>query len=187
MLRHNRIALALLLALVFGWAGGAQATSFNLGQITGPSAFGTGNNKAAGPFTDKIHFTIAAGVSLVFKADVVSNFWRHGAIDDLDGTLSDASGVILDADALTVYPITSPYPTRLVTFAETVLGPGHYYISLFGNSWLDVNSINDYTASIQFAQTPLPGALLFMLTALGGFGLFGWRRSGKTAGTRAAS
>ncbi len=181
MLRHHRFALALLLALVFGCAGGAQATSFNLGQVTGPGSFTTGNDKAAGPFTDTSHVTIAAGVSLIFKADIVNRVWRHGAIDDLDGTLSDASGVISDGDATTVYPSSYPYPSRLVTFTGTVLGPGHYYISLFGNSWLDVNSVNSYTANIQFAQTPLPGALLFMLTALAGFGLLGRRRSGRSA------
>ena len=181
MSRQILIRFTLLLALLFGFAGGAGATSFNLGNISGPGDFTISNNKAYGPFTDKIHFTIDPGVSLIVNIGVVNDFWRHGGIDDLDGTLSDDSGVILDGDGQTVFPITSPYPSRLVTFAQTVLGPGHYYISLFGNSWLDVNSINQYSAHIQFAATPLPASLLLMLTALGGVGVLGWRRNRNAA------
>ena len=179
MLRHSKLAFALLLALVF-CAGGAQATSFNLGNISGPGTFTTGNSKAFGPFTDKIHFTIDPGVTLILKASAINPSWRHGGITDFDGTLSDSSGIILNGVASTDFS-TPPYPDYLVSFANIVLGPGHYYISLFGNSWLDVNSVNSYTAKLQFAQTPLPGALLFMLTALGAFGVIGRRKTAKTA------
>ena len=181
MTRHSKIGLAFLVALIVGFAGAAQATSFSLGNISGPGTFSFGNTKDPGPFTDKVHFVINPGVSLIFSAEATNGFWRHGSIFDMDGTLSDASGIILNGDAVTNYPISSPYPERVVSFANTVLGPGHYYISIFGTAFSDVGGINSYTGNIQFAQTPLPASLLMMLTALGGFGLLGWRRIGKSA------
>jgi hypothetical protein len=180
MSRHSKILLAVLFALVFGLAGSAQATSFSLGNISGPGVFSTGNSKDYGPFTDKVHFTIDPGVTLIFKATAIAYGWRHGGIPDFDGTLSDASGIIQNGDASAVY-FPNPYPNYMVTFPDIVLGPGHYFVSLFGNSWLDVNSHNDYTIKVTFASTPLPASLLLMLTALGGFGLLGWRRFGKSA------
>jgi hypothetical protein len=185
MLRHSRIGFALLGAfaigaLVLGFAGGAKATSFNLGNISGPGSFSFGNSKDLGPFTDKVHFTIDPGVSLIFSADAVNHTWRHGGIYNMDGTLSDASGVILNGDGALVNP-PFPYPDAIVSFQNIVLGPGHYFLSIFGNSESDVGVWNDYTGNIQFAATPLPAALLMMLTALGSFGFLGWRRKGKAA------
>lgn len=182
MLRHIKIASAFLLALVFGFAGAAQATSFSLGHITGPGDFSFGNSKDLGPFTDKVHFTIDPGVTLIFSATAVNHTWRHGGIFDMDGTLSDASGVIQDADANLVNP-PFPYPDRLVTFQDIVLGPGHYFLSIFGTSESDVGVWNDYSGTIQFSATPLPASLLLMLTALGAIGGLGWRRIGKAADT----
>jgi len=95
MTRHSKLAFAFLLALLFGFAGGAQATSFGLGHIS---------------------------------------------------------------------------------------GPGHYFLSLFGtatNAFPGPSS--HYSGTIQFAQTPLPASLLFMLTALAGFGLLNRRRIGTSA------
>ena len=182
MLRHSRFGLVLLgalaMALVLGFAGGAKATSFNLGNISGPGSFSFGNNKDLGPFTDKIHFTINAGVTLTFSATAVNHTWRHGGIYNMDGTLSDASGVILNGDAALVNP-PFPYPDAVVSFQNIVLGPGHYFLSIFGTSESGVGVWNPYSGTIQF--TPLPASLLMMLTALGAFGFLGWRRNGKAA------
>jgi hypothetical protein len=180
MTRFHKIGLVLLAALVIGFSGGAQATSFSLGNISGPGTFSFGNNKDLGPFTDKVHFIIDPGVSLILSADATNHTWRHGGIYDMDGTLSDASGVILNADADLVNP-PYPYPDRVVILQSILLGPGHYYLSIFGTSESEVGVWNDYSGTIQFAATPLPASLLFMLTALGAFGLLGWRRIGKSA------
>jgi hypothetical protein len=180
MTRHLRIGLVLIATFIIGFAGGAQATSFNLGNISGAGSFSFGNSKDLGPFTDKIHFTIDPGVSLIFSADAVNHTWRHGGIYNMDGTLSDASGVILNGDAALVNP-PYPYPDAVVSFQNIVLGPGHYFLSIFGDSESDVGVWNDYGGTIQFTATPIPAALLMMLTALGGLGLFGWRRNGKAA------
>jgi hypothetical protein len=179
-MRHSKTGLALLLALVFGLAGSAQATSFTLGNISGRGSYTIYDSKDPGQFTDKIHFTIDPGVSLIFKASVINYTWRHGGIYDMDGTLSDASGVIRNADAETIYS-SAPYPNRLVTFPATTLGPGHYFMSIFGNSFSDVLASNTYLAHIQFAATPLPASLLLMLTALGTIGGLGWHRLRKSA------
>src|SRR3954470_20518584 len=125
MTRFHKIGLVLLAALVVGFSGGAQATSFSLGNISGPGTFSFGNDKDLGPFTDKVHFVIDPGVTLTFSADATNHTWRHGGIYDMDGTLSDDSGVILNADADLVNP-PDPYPDRVVTFQSLVLGPGHY-------------------------------------------------------------
>ena len=98
----------------------------------------------------------------------------------MDGTLNDASGILLNGDAATVNP-PFPYPNRTVTLQSIVLGPGSYYLSIFGTSESDVGVWNDYAGTIQFTATPLPTSLLMMLTALGGFGLLGWRRNNKAA------
>lgn len=178
-MRHGTIGLALLLAAVFGFAGAAQATSFNLGNISGPGQFAFGNNKFVRPFTDKVHFTINPGVTLTFSAFVSTGFARRSHILDMDGTLSDDSGVILDGDAFTVMP--EGFPDRHVKFQNTVLGPGHYYLSIFGTA----TSTNPgpmsraYAGTITF--TPLPASLLFMLTALCGLGIFGRHRAKQTA------
>lgn len=174
MPRH-KISLVLLLSLVFGFAGAAQATSFSLGNISGPGSYSFGNNKDLGPFTDNVHFIIDPGVSLIFSAVATNHTWRHGGIYDMDGTLSDASGVILDGDSALVNP-PYPYPDSVVTLQSFVLGPGHYYLSIFGTSESDVGVWNDYFGTIQFAQTPLPASLLLMLTALGGFAVLALRR-----------
>ena len=181
MTRHHKFGLALLLALIFGFAGGAQATSFSLGSISGPGTYSFGNTKDPGPFTDRIHFTIDPGVTLTVSVDASNPFWRHGGIDDMDGTLNDASGVILDGDALTTFPISSPYPIREIHFVDIVLGPGSYFVEIFGNAFSDVGGVNTYSGTISFTQTPLPASLLMMLTALGGFGLLGWRRHKRAA------
>jgi hypothetical protein len=181
MTRHTKFGLAILVAFIFGFAGAAQATSFSLGNISGPGTHAFGNNKDPGPFTDRVHFVIDPGVTLTVKVDAKNEFWRHGGIDDMDGTLSGSSGVILNGDAITTFPLSSPYPIRLVTFADIVLGPGHYFVSIFGTANSDVGGINTYSGTIQFGATPLPASLLMMLTALGGFGLLGWRRIGKSA------
>jgi len=178
-MRHIKIGLSLLVALLVGFAGMAQATSFSLGNVSGPSVFNVENIKDTGPFLDKIHFIIDPGVTLVFSALVGNYATRHDGIYDLEGTLSDASGVILNGDAVVINPL--PYPDREITFPATLLGPGHYYLSLFGHAYTDVARGSPYYATIQFAATPLPASLLMMLTALGGFGLLGWRRSGRAA------
>ena len=180
MTRFHKIALVLLAALVIGFSGGAQATSFSLGHITGPGTFSFGNDKDPGPFEDRVHFIIDPGVSFIVKVDAKNAFWRHGGIDDMDGTLNDASGVILNGDALTTFPLSSPYPIRVITFADIVLGPGHYFISIFGTPFSDVGGRNTYSGTVAFAATPLPASLLLMLTALGAFGALGWRRIGQS-------
>jgi len=35
-----------------------------------------------------------------------------------------------------------------------------------------------YLATLSLAATPIPGALLMFMTALGGLGFFGWKRKG---------
>lgn len=182
MTRFHKIGLVLLAALVIGFSASAQATSFSLGNISGPGTFSFGNDKDLGPFTDKVHFIIDPGVSLIFSADATNHTWRHGGIYNMDGTLSDASGVILDADADLVNP-PFPYPDRVVTLQSILLGPGHYFLSIFGTSESEVGVWNAYSGTIQFAATPLPASLLLMLTALGGLGVLGWRRSEKAATT----
>lgn len=113
MTRLPKIGLALLTALVVGFSSGAQATSFNLGNISGPGVFSVGNSKAPGPFTDLIFFTIDPGVTLNFGAFVFNAFGRHGAIGDMDGTLSDASGVILmQMPSKTMIPVFRPRTAR---------------------------------------------------------------------------
>lgn len=183
MTRNSKIAFAFLLALLLGFSGGAQATSFNLGNVSGPTQFSIGNQKLPGPFLDKFHFTIDPGVSLNFSAFANTGPSRHDAILDMEGTLSDASGVILNADAVTVITI---YPDRQLTFPSTLLGPGHYFLSIFGTETSDVSIGGPYTGTLTFAATPLPGALLLMLTALGGFGLLGWRRKAASLKARCA-
>ena len=180
MSRHFKITFAFLLALLFGLAGGAHATSFSLGNISGPGTFSFGNSKDLGPFTDNVHFIIDPGVSLIFSATATNHTWRHGGIYDMDGTLSDASGIILDGDSALVNP-PFPYPDSVVTLQSIVLGPGHYYLSIFGTSESDVGVWNDYSGTIQFAQTPLPASLLFMLTALGAFGFLRMRKAACSA------
>jgi hypothetical protein len=182
MTHHSKVGLALFLALIVGLAGSAKATSLSLGHISGPGVFSTGNNKDIGPFTDRIYFLIEPGISLIFSATVLHHTWRHGGIYDMDGTLNDASGVILNGDATTIF--TSPYPDRLVTFPEIVLGPGRYFVSIFGHSSMEVHSFNDYSIKATFAATPLPASLVFMLTALGAFGGLGLRRMQRSGAKR---
>ena len=184
MQRCRRLRFASLVAFILGFAalgftGAAQATSFTLGTISGPGTYTFGNNKDLGPFTDKVFFTIAPSVSLIFSAEAVQNTWRHGGIYDMDGTLLDASGIIEEADA--VLENFHPYPDRRVSWQSMVLGPGTYHLDIFGTSQSDVGVWNDYSGTVQFAATPLPGSWLLMLTALGGFGLLGRFRGGKPA------
>jgi hypothetical protein len=183
MTRHNRIGLVLILALAFGFAGTAQATSFSLGHITGPGAYAIQNNKSPGAFEDRIHFVIDPGIHLVFSAKVHNQSDRHDAIHDLDGALTYHSAIIEDADAREVgSPTGFPYPYYLVTFEKIVLGPGHYVITMFGHTTSDiVGKTSQWAGTVTFSQTPLPGALLLMLTALGAFGLIGRFRRGMSA------
>ena len=175
MTRHRKIGFALLVAFIVGSAGTAQATSFNLGNVSGPSVLSGTNKKDVGPFTDNYYFTIDPGVSLLFSARILSNSFRYGGIYDLDGTLS-GSGINLDGEASLISP--GLYPTSQVTFLATLLGPGTYKLSLFGTSTLYLPSYNDYYATITLAApTPLPPALFLMLTALGALGWFGRRQS----------
>ena len=181
MTRHSKIGLALLVAFVAGFAGGAGATSFSLGNISGPGTFSFGNNKDPGPFVDKVHFIIDPGVMLDFTAFATTGFSNRSWILDMDGTLSDASGVILDADAVTLFA-PEGFPKRDVNYPKTLLGPGHYFLSIFGTATHAFpGPSSPYSGSITFAATPLPASLLFMLTALGASGLLGWRRIGKSA------
>jgi hypothetical protein len=173
MTRLKKIWPALLATFIIGYSGGAQATSFNLGSISGPGVFSVGYTKDPGPFTDLYFFTIDPGVSLDFSAFVFNAFGRHSAIGDMDGTLSDASGVILDADAIDNGDPMFPAPHRELTFPQTLLGPGNYKMAIFGTVFSDVGISADYSGTVTFAATPLPGALLLMLTALGGVGLLG--------------
>jgi len=185
MLRSRTHGFAFFFAFILGWntlgfTGAAEATSFTLPTITGPGTYDFGNSKDLGPFTDHVYFTIAPGVSLIFSAEALHSTWRHGGIYDLDGTLTDASGIIEQADS--VLTNFHPYPDVLVTWRSKVLGPGNYHLDIFGNSQSDVGPVpNDYAGKIQFAATPLPGALLLMLTALGGMGLLGRFRSRTSA------
>jgi hypothetical protein len=178
MTRHSKILFALLAAFVVGFSGGAHATSFNLGSVSGPTVLPVGYGKLPGPFTDHYFFSIDPGASLVFSALVTGDTWRHGYFSDFDGTLSDASGVILDGDSL-YYHTQNPYPYFQVAFPNTLLGPGQYHLSIFGTAGSDVDSFTSYSGQITLAATPLPPSMLLMLTALGGVGLFSWIRSGK--------
>jgi hypothetical protein len=176
--RRCRFALALVTAFIFGGlSGSAAATSFSLGHIIGPGTFFVGNNKAPGPFEDRVHFIIDPGIHLVFNADIRSDFWRHGVIDPLNGNLTYHSAVLENADSVTIDdPAHSPYPYTLVTFGMIVLGPGHYVISMFGTAISDVGASNSWGGTVTFSQTPLPASLFFMLTALSTFGGLGLRR-----------
>jgi hypothetical protein len=175
MPRGRTLGFAFFVAFVLGLAaltGAAQATSFSLGHITGPRTFSVGNNKAPGPFEDRVHFIIDPGVHLVFRADIRSDFWRHGGIDPLNGKLTYHSAVLENADSVTLDdPSHSPYPYTLITFGKIVLGPGHYVMSMFGTAFSDVGAYNSWGGTVTFSQTPLPPALVLMLTALGAFGL----------------
>src|SRR4051812_3194813 len=137
MTRGSKIGFALLVAFLAGFSGTAQATSFNLGNVSGPSVLSVGNGKDVGPFTDNYYFTINPGLSLVFSALVTDETWRHGGIYDMDGTLSDSSGIVQNGDA-TTSDFPPPYPVRSVNFMTTLLGPGVYKLSIFGNSESDV-------------------------------------------------
>ena len=176
MPRFSKLSLALFAALCFAFAGGARATSFNLGPVSGPFLFTAMNGKLAGPFVDNFHFSLNPGVTLIFTADFSQSSLReHWDIPDLDGTLSDVSGVILNGDASS---IDEPYgyPTRLVTFRPLQLGPGHYVVSIFGHAISDVGATIVYAGTIRLAQTPIPASLLMLLTALGAFCWLGWLR-----------
>jgi hypothetical protein len=180
MLRSRALGFAFSVAFILGFAEAAQATSFTLGTIAGPGTYNFGNSKDLGPFTDRVYFTIAPGVSLIFSGEALHSTWRHGGIYDLDGTLTEASGIIAEADA--VFTNFHPYPDVLVTWQSIVLGPGNYHLDIFGNSESDVGpDPNDYSGQIQFAATPLPASLLLMLTALGGMGVLGPFRIRKSA------
>jgi hypothetical protein len=186
MQRSRAFGAAFLFSLVlafatFGFAGVGQATSFSLGHITGPGSFFVGNNKDPGPFEDRVHFIIDPGVHLIFSAEIRSDFWRHGGIDPFNGNLSDLSVIIENADSVTIDDaVHSPYPYTLVTFGRIVLGPGHYVISMFGTAFSDVGAHNSWGGTVVFSQTPLPGAFLLMLTALGGMGVLGRFRGRKS-------
>jgi hypothetical protein len=123
MPRQSRLGLALLAASMLGFTGTAEATSFDLGSVSGPKQLSGMNNKLPGPFTDHFYFTIDPGVTLIFRAWFNAYSFRHWDIADMDGTLSDASGVILNGDAETRYD-SGPYPRRLVTYNAHTLGPG---------------------------------------------------------------
>jgi hypothetical protein len=181
MLRSRSFGFAFLIAFILGFSGAAQATSFTLGPVSGPTIFDIGNSKGEGPFTDLYFFSIDPGVALDVSAFVTTGFSRISFIADLDGTLSGASGVIVDGDTSTVF---SPEgrPKRDVNFATTLLGPGNYVLSLFGTATAAFpGPTSPYSGQIQFAATPLPGALLLMLTALGGIGILGRLRGRKSA------
>jgi hypothetical protein len=175
MPRFSRLSLALLAVLCLGFAGSARATSFSLGHVSGPFSFSVMNGKLTGPFVDKFHFIIDPGVSLIFTADFNLYSFRHWDIADLDGTLSDASGVILNGDASSLDE-PSGYPRRLVTFPSLQLGPGHYFVSIFGHAFSDVGATIVYSGTIQLARTPIPTSLLMLLTALGASCWLVWLR-----------
>jgi len=181
MLRSRIFGSALFFAIVLGFSGAAQATSFSLGPISGPGSFSIGNTKDPGPFEDRVHFTIDPGVTLLVNAKAFNQSGRHDGIYDLDGTLNDSSSVLLEGDSQTLPGLGGqPYPYQLVTFASIVLGPGSYYFSIFGTEDSDVGISSDWAGTVTFSQTPLPPALILMLTALGGMGLFGRSRSRKS-------
>jgi hypothetical protein len=185
MQRSRTLGFAFFIAFILGSSGAAQATSFSLGHVTGPGTFSVGNNKAPGPFEDRVHFIIEPGVHLIFSADIRSDFWRHGGIDPLNGNLTYHSAVLENADSVTLDDLShSPYPYTLVTFGKIVLGPGHYVISMFGTAFSDVGAQNSWGGTVTFSQTPLPTSLIFMLTALSTF-TFGLRRVRKAVGASA--
>jgi hypothetical protein len=164
---------AFVIALLIGLSGAAQATSFTLGNVSGPTALAIGNNKGPGPFTDLYFFSIDPGVLLDVSAFVTTGFSRISFILDLDGTLNGAAGVIVNGDAHTVFA-PEGFPKRDVIFATTPLGPGNYVLKLFGTATAAFpGPTSSYSGNIQFAATPLPGALLLMLTALAGIGVLG--------------
>ncbi|MDQ7246652.1 hypothetical protein [Dongia sedimenti] len=172
MTRFSKLGFALLMALVSGFSGGAQAATIALGSYSGPSVIGVSQYRDS-PFVDDYQFTIGPGVTLQFSAFFSTGFSNRFWILDMGGTLSDSGGVILNGISETV--LLPPFPDRRVTFPVMTLGPGSYVLSILGTPTSAYSGITSfYSGSITLAAiTPLPGALLFLLTALGAFAWLG--------------
>ena len=150
--------------------GPAAASTFDLGTITpGDDTKGIVANFGTGivSFEDTIKFSLSfISTSLV------------GAIRDISFGGVDSANFQLDlfnqSDQATSLVTFSDLSGSTLAFSYLNLAAGDYFFRVMGNSGPDGN-IYKYRF---FAGTevPIPPALLLFATAVGGLGLFGYRR-----------
>jgi len=191
MKRSHPVGIVLLAAVFFGMVGQAGARTIDLGAISGPITFSIHHDKLVKPFNDQYLFTVDPGTTLDFSAFVSTGYSNRFWILDMDGTLSDTSGVIVNGDAVTNILPGAGFPDRDVTFPSTLLGPGDYVLAIFGTpSRAFPGPTSSYSGDIKFcsggvctspATTPLPASLPLMLAALAGLALAATRRAAMVA------
>ena len=170
----KRLILTLIAGLmVIGLAGQpAKASTFDLGVISpGDSEAGFVANFGTGisSFEDTIKFSLdAISTSLV------------GAIRDISfggpfiNSLNFQLDLFSDSDPTTSLGTFTDLSGTTLAFSYLNLAAGDYFFRVMGDTGFFGNIYKyRFTAG---TEVPLPGALLLFATAVGGLGVFGYRR-----------
>jgi len=181
-MRRLGLLLFAAIALLSG-AGSASATPVPI-QDLGQVSTGTSFHDAFSTFTsyaDKFAFEVTSSgaltinIALFGKLDFTMTLTKPFGGGVVETTTGDAS----------VYLQTwnNPKDFGPLSFSYALLEAGTYYLTITG----DACHCSGYNGSLAFAaNTPIPAALVMFLTAIGGLGLVGWKRSGSPAKALAA-
>lgn len=134
----------------------ASAESFNLGDVTGLSVFGFGN-EVIGEFTDDASFSLSTASE--FEAVVFNfSFATFSAIDSFTITVSDMSNGIAYAFS------------DVVTNVSFALGAGDYGVLVTGNA----GTVGSYAVTV--SPVPEASTVALLLSGLGFVSVMAKRR-----------
>lgn len=150
----------------------ARAATIDLGDITNSSNDSFGGAVAfftPTPVSDQIAFHLStesfvSGSLVNLPFSVTLPFFGTFAILDITGLAAEYNGSPLTLDASGNFSIAG------------ALAAGDYLIDISGMTAGIIGGV--YHIALNASQTPIPGALLLFLTAMGGMGLVGLRRRG---------
>jgi len=186
----RRFASALLLACtvgVLGYAGTAKASLYNFSYEINPSNVLSGQFDGTATAGDPYILTVSSVVSVAFNGTLVAGPYNvESATTFFGGSASaqvSSDGTVMDIIASTS-TLSLPLAGPGFAFLPPTLGGGDiiYDIDMGFGEFYSTDPSTTFAASnwsLAPAAVPLPTVFPLFATALGGFGLLGWRRKRK--------
>jgi len=155
---------ALVSAAVFGPSNAAHAVSIGTLDVGTPYADVI---ESAGPsFSRDYDFHLDAHSQLTVLAAAQAQASSNFSVDALTISLFDAGNALIATDSAVPLASFDSFDQSGISLVA-----GNYLIRVFGDVTPGFNAfVNVAIAANDFATTPIPGALILLLTALGGLG-----------------
>jgi hypothetical protein len=157
---------AVVAVAVFGSSGPAHAV--NIGTLQVGTPFADVIESAGGSFSRQYDFHLKTDTDVTLLASAQAQTSAHFDVNALTISLFTASNIPIDSASGVPLAAFDSFEDTGVSLAE-----GDYFVRVFGSSPPGFEAFVNVALAANDFKTPIPGAVLMLLTALGGLGGIG--------------